>query len=264
MQRGMIIVAKTRHADRAAMALSVSGAHEVAPKLSRLMIKIALVLILAIVAWLEGVAVGHFQWPPFALIQSAYKTVRSSVPTISLSDYQKRAPLLAAFPPKGRIAMIGDSLTELAPWSGMFPHEDIANYGISNDTVEGVLARAPSILESHATKMFVMIGINDLRQGWSIASLVLTYRMLVEALGRDGATVFVQSNLCTADSTLNMRAAELNAEMRMLCGAGTCEFVEVNDAICPLNDTMTIDGLHLSPMGYERWRNAISQYVRAK
>ena len=190
--------------------------------------------------------------------------VRPSVPTATLSDYQKRAPLLAAFPPKGRIAMIGDSLTELAPWSGMFPHEDIANYGISNDTVEGVLARAPSILESHATKMFVMIGINDLREGRSVASLVPTYRMLVEALGRDGATVFVQSNLCTADSTLNMRAAELNAEMRMLCGAGTCEFVEVNDAICPLNDTMTKDGLHLSPMGYERWRNAISQYVRAK
>jgi len=42
VQRGMIIVAKTRHADRAAMALSVSGAHEVAPKLSRLVIKIAL------------------------------------------------------------------------------------------------------------------------------------------------------------------------------------------------------------------------------
>ena len=81
---------------------------------------------------------------------------------------------------------------------------------------------------------------------------------------RDGATVFEQSNLCTADSTSNMRAAELNAEMRMLCGAGTCEFVEVNDAICPLNDTMTIDGFDLSPLGYERWRNAISQYVRAK
>ena len=53
-----------------------------------------------------------------------------------------RAPILAAFPPKGRIAMVGDSLTEFAPWSGMFPDEDIANYGISGDTVDGVLARA--------------------------------------------------------------------------------------------------------------------------
>ena len=37
-----------------------------------------------------------------------------------------RAPILAAFPPKGQIAMVGDSLTEFAPWSGMFPDEDIA------------------------------------------------------------------------------------------------------------------------------------------
>src|SRR5262245_59784188 len=153
--------------------------------MSRLVSKIALVLVLAIVGWCAGLAVGHFEWPPFALIRSAYKTVRPSVPTISLSDYQKRAPLLAAFPPKGRIAMVGDSLTALAPWTGMFPDEDIANYGISNDTVAGVLARASSVLESHATKMFVMIGINDLREGRSVASLVPIYRMLVEALGRD-------------------------------------------------------------------------------
>jgi lysophospholipase L1-like esterase len=61
--------------------------------------------------------------------------------------------------------MVGDSLTELAPWNGMFPNEEIANYGISGDTVEGVLARVPSILASHASKVLVMIGINNFEQG---------------------------------------------------------------------------------------------------
>ena len=58
-----------------------------------------------------------------------------NVPVVTLSSYDMRAPILAAFPPKGQIVMVGDSLAEFAPWNGMFPNEEIANYGISGDTV---------------------------------------------------------------------------------------------------------------------------------
>jgi lysophospholipase L1-like esterase len=233
-------------------------------------IRVAFLLILIIVAWGYGVAVGHYEWPPFSLIRSAYKTVRTSAP-VPLSAYEMRAPLLAAFPPKGRIAMVGDSLTEFAPWSGMFPDEDIANYGISGDTVGGVLARVPSILASHAKKVLVMIGINDLRDGQSVSSIVPTYLTLVEALGGDGAQVFVESTLCTSDRDVNMRVSELNAQLRTFCTANPqrCEFIEVIDAICPHDQSLAdssfaADGLHLSPLGYERWKNAIAQHVGAK
>src|SRR5207248_8209738 len=92
------------------------------------------------------------------------------------SLYDMRAPLLAAFPPNGRIAMVGDSLTELVDWRGIFPDEDIANYGISGDTVDGALARVPAILKSNARKVFVMIGINDLRRGRSVSWIISRYR----------------------------------------------------------------------------------------
>jgi GDSL-like Lipase/Acylhydrolase family len=160
--------------------------------MTRRVIRVALLLILIIVAWGYGLAVRHYEWPPFSLIRSAYETVRPSVPAVPLSTYEMRAPILAAFPPKGQIAMVGDSLTELAPWSGIFPDADIANYGISGDTVDGVVARVPSILASRAKKVFVMIGINDLRKGQSVSSIIPTYRKLVEALGGDGAQVFVE------------------------------------------------------------------------
>jgi lysophospholipase L1-like esterase len=232
-------------------------------------IRVAFLLILIVVAWGYGLAVGHYEWPPFSLIRSGYKTVRPSVPP--LSSYELRAPLLATFPPKGRIAMVGDSLTEFAPWSGMFPDEDIANYGISGDTVGGVLARVPSILASHAKKVLVMIDINDLRDGQSVSSIVPTYLTLVEALGSDGAQVFVESTLCTSDRDVNMRVSELNAQLRTFCTANPqrCEFIEVIDAVCPhdqllADSSFAADGLHLSPLGYERWKNAIAQHVGAK
>jgi lysophospholipase L1-like esterase len=237
----------------------------------RRVIGVTLLLILIVVAWGYGLAVGHYEWPPFSLMRSAYKIVRPSVPAVLLSTYEIRAPILAAFPPNGRIAMVGDSLTEFAPWSGMFPDEDIANYGISGDTVDGVLARVQSIRASHAKKVLVMIGINDLRKGQSVSSIIPTYRSLVEALGRNGAQVFVESTLCTSVRDLNMRVSELNAQLRTFCtnNPQRCEFIEVIDAVCPhdqslADSSLTADGLHLSPLGYERWRNAIAQYVGGK
>jgi len=239
--------------------------------MTRRVISVALLLILIIVAWGYGLAVGHYEWPPFSLMRSAYKTARPSVPAVPLSTYEMRAPILAAFPPKGRIAMVGDSLTEIAPWNGMFPDEDIANYGISGDTVDGVLARAPSILASHAKKVLVMIGINDLRKGQSVSSIIPTYRTLVETLGGDGAQVFVESTLCTSDRDVNMRVSELNAHLRTFCTANQqrCEFIEVIDAVCPhdrspVDSSFLADGVHLSPLGYQRWRSAIAQHVGAK
>jgi lysophospholipase L1-like esterase len=68
-----------------------------------------------------------------------------------------------------------------------------------------------------------------------------------------------------------MRVSELNAQMRTLCTANPqqCEFIEVIDAICPHDQSLadssfTADGLHLSPLGYEGWRDAIAQHVGAK
>jgi lysophospholipase L1-like esterase len=150
-----------------------------------------------------------------------------------------------------------------------FPGEDIANYGIAGDTVDGVFARVPDILQGSSKKVFVMIGINDLLRGRSVSLIIPTYRALVEALGRDGAHVFVQSTLCTSDPYLNPRVLELNTELRTFCDGNRprCEFIDVSSSICPdnhLDDSMTVDGLHLNPLGYQQWRNAIAQYVGAK
>ena len=41
-------------------------------EMTRGVIKIAFLLILVIVAWSDGLAVGHYEWPPFSLIRSAH------------------------------------------------------------------------------------------------------------------------------------------------------------------------------------------------
>jgi hypothetical protein len=126
---------------------------------TRRVIRVALLLILIVVAWGYGLAVRHYEWPPFALIRSAYKTLRSvpAVPAVSLSTYEMRAPILAAFPTH-RVRAVERHV----PWHGHCP------IGISGNMVDGVVARVLSILASRAKKAFVMIGINDLRKGQSV------------------------------------------------------------------------------------------------
>jgi lysophospholipase L1-like esterase len=239
------------------------------------MIRIALLLILVIVAWAYGLAVGHYHLPPFTQIQLAFRAIRdwgSESPQnwAYKSIYEMRAPILSAFPPKAQIAMVGDSLTNLAEWSGIFPDADIANYGISGDTVDGVFARVPDILRGGSKKIFLMIGINDLLAGNSVSSIMPKYRKLVEVLGQSGAHVFVQSTLCTSDDVyLNPRVLELNAVLRTFCttNASRCTFIDIAVSQCPkdhLDNGMTVDGLHLTPLGYRQWRDTIAQYVRAK
>jgi lysophospholipase L1-like esterase len=81
----------------------------------------------------------------------------------------------------------------------------------------------------------------------------------------------VESTLCTSATDLNLRVSELNAQLRMFCTMKPerCEFIQVIDTVCPpdqspVDSSLTVDGVHLSPLGYERWRKAIAQYVRAK
>jgi lysophospholipase L1-like esterase len=243
-----------------------------------IVIRIVSLVFLVIAAWSYGLAVGHYEFPPFAQIRSTFKTVQfwrsNDAPSPqdfgAKSFYAMRAAILAAFPPKRRIAMVGDSLIEIAEWSGIFPDVDIANYGISGDTVEGVLARVPSILQGNSDKVFVMIGINDLLRGHSVSSIIPAYKNLVQALGRGGAHVFVQSTLCMSDDAyVNSRVLELNAELRTFCDANPsrCEFIEIAGSICAkgqLDSRMTVDGVHLSPLGYQRWRDAIAQYMGRK
>jgi hypothetical protein len=145
----------------------------------------------------------------------------------------------------------------------MFPNE------ISGDTVEGVLARVPSSCKPREE------GICDdrhqrLAQG-TVSEFDQTYRTLVEALGRDGAQVFVESTLYTSATDLNMRVSELNAKLRTFCTVKPerCEFIEVIDAVCshaqsPGDSSLTVDGLHLgiAPATVELGKEALPTLSR--
>lgn len=79
--------------------------------------------------------------------------------------------------------------------------------------------------------------------------------------------VLAQSTLFAArGAALNASIADLGRRLAMFCAAGNCTFLDVNAAIAPrgtLPPEATIDGLHLTGMAYEKWRNALRPHLVA-
>jgi lysophospholipase L1-like esterase len=202
---------------------------------------------------------------PFARAQAPGK------PPAHDSYWLEKKSFFETFHAPAAVVMVGDSLTDGAEWSEMFPDAKIANRGIDGDTTEGVLERMDAILALHPEKAFVMVGINDLMRGSSVDAVAQRYGKIVAALRGRGAEVFVQSTLpCNAAkatwapcAAANEKVKQLNLRLAALAPQ-TVTFIDLNRKLADaagLKSGLTYDGVHLNGSGYRLWRDEISQYV---
>ena len=77
--------------------------------------------------------------------------------------YVQRASLFSKLPITSKdIVFIGNSITNGAEWSELFPEKKVKNRGISGDTPEGVYDRLDPVVKGKPAKIFILIGVNDI------------------------------------------------------------------------------------------------------
>jgi len=171
------------------------------------------------------------------------------------------------------VVMVGDSLTDGAEWREMFPGVAVVNRGVDGDTTAGVLRRMEGITSARARKAFVMIGINDFKDGRSVDAVFQDYRDIVSRLNEGGMKVFVQSTLLCNEAkaewiscaSIQGKIRELNRRLAGLASARVT-FIDINAGLAGaggLKPELTYDGVHLNGEGYRVWRDAISKFVLA-
>ena len=64
--------------------------------------------------------------------------------------------------PKGKIIMLGNSITAECEWAELMQNPDIINRGVIADGTGDILARLDSIIAAKPKKIFLLIGVNDL------------------------------------------------------------------------------------------------------
>lgn len=195
--------------------------------------------------------------------------------TYDNSHYRERQALFATLPAqKKAIVFLGNSITEAGKWNEILPGKPVQNRGISGDNTFGVLARLPQIVAAKPAKIFLLIGVNDLKREVPVDVIISNYQRMVKMVktGSPGTKLYLQSVLPVNDTILiepfrkvtNANVAKLNEALQQLAKDNGYEYVNLHEPFADeqgqLKRKDTPDGLHLKIGAYTIWVN----YLRSK
>ncbi len=161
--------------------------------------------------------------------------------------------------------LVGDSLTMWFP-SQRLPYGQLwLNQGISGENSSQVLRRLSAFSQTRPDTIYVMAGINDLRQGVSDPVILSNLRQIMRRLrlNHPQSQIVVQSILPTRLSAIpNERIRNLNEQIGVIAQQEGAGFLNLHTLFADnqgqLQQDLTTDGLHLARPGYEVWQDALN------
>jgi lysophospholipase L1-like esterase len=176
---------------------------------------------------------------------------------------------------KDDIIFLGNSITDGTEWSELFNDINIKNRGISGDITAGIIHRLNNITKGHPSKIFLLIGINDLARNISPDSVVKNILIISSYIKQASPStkLFVQSILPVNDvynnfSTHTNKGKEIkqvNEQLLQNANQYHYTFINLYSSFCDANEklkaNLTNDGLHLKGEAYLLWKHVVYPYV---
>lgn len=162
--------------------------------------------------------------------------------------------------------MLGDSITELA-YLPSICRGTIFNAGVSGATLANTFDLSQRILKLiRPSKIIIAIGTNDAAIETPPDTFASRYRSLVEEARATGAELYVAKIPPIAlegqqivDPTRILKLNQIIENVAIATGAPLIDFF---GGMQPVNgflpSALTIDGIHLTPGGYDRWLRTLS------
>ena len=186
------------------------------------------------------------------------------------TEYERRLGVFdAVFKESGGIVFLGDSLTYAGPWSELFPKSQTHNFGIDGDTSSGLLQRIQTISMRRPSKVFLMIGTNDLSLEFSEGSIlenILETTNQIKDVSPE-TEIFVQSVLPRGPK-YRERIESLNKNLKEVLPEAVTwinlypQFL--GDEGLAIATEFSNDALHLTGSGYLLWKQLIANHVEKK
>lgn len=193
------------------------------------------------------------------------------------NDYwHQRVSLFAKLPVvEGDIVFLGNSITDGGEFQELFGREDVKNRGIVGDVINGVSKRLHQVTDGKPSKIFLLIGINDVSHGLTAEKIAERYESLVKEIRTQSpeSALYVQSVLPINNDFnryKNLKGREgvipeLNTLLEDVAARNGAVYVDLwptfADESGKLRKDFTTDGLHLSGAGYKAWAAALSPLV---
>lgn len=167
----------------------------------------------------------------------------------------------------GRVVFLGNSITQGGDWARLTGDSTAVNRGIGGDVTFGVRARLDEVIRRRPSKLFLLIGVNDVSKDIPEPVIAANVRAIVEAVraGSPETVVYVQSVLPLNPTVPGFlqhydkgdHVVRLNRLLRAAAAATRARYVDLYplflDAHGRLDARYTRDGLHLNEAGYRRW-----------
>ena len=163
------------------------------------------------------------------------------------------------------VTMLGDSRIEFCDWAELLAQPaDIANRGISGDTIGGLLARLDDSVPAGSRVCVVEVGINDLIQHVAVDAAEAQFRRLLTALSNRQQRIVLTSviDVDAGQPGLNRRIAALNGRLAQLARqTPNTTWLDLNPRLSPggaLAVENIFEGAHLTDHGYAVWGNLLA------
>lgn len=169
----------------------------------------------------------------------------------------------------GRIIFLGNSITQIGDWKKLLNDSTVINRGIAGDITFGVLKRLDDVTRRQPSKLFLLIGINDIGKDIPDAVIADNIRKIVVRVQAESPStkIYVQSILPLNPDVPDFpqhydkqeHVLNTNKLIQKVAEDTRCTYVNIHDLFTDkqgrLDAKYTADGLHLTPGGggYEKW-----------
>lgn len=173
----------------------------------------------------------------------------------------------------GKIIFLGNSITEGGNWPELTGDKTAINRGIGGDITYGVLKRLDDVIKRQPSKLFILIGINDIGKDLPDAVIADNYQKLIKRVQEESPStqIFVQSILPLNPAVMGFpqhydkpeHVAGTNRLLKQMASKMHCTYVNLYplflDKDKRLDAKYTSDGLHLKREGYTVWVNYLKK-----
>ena len=168
---------------------------------------------------------------------------------------------------QGKTVFLGNSITEGGNWKKLLKDSTVINRGISGDNTFGVIARIEEIIKLKPSKIFILIGTNDLSKSIPDEVVIENIFAIVSKIkaGSPKTKIFVQSILPVNETVEKFPQQFNNANHILTINDQLSRYAErlrytyidlyskFLDDQGKLKASYTFDGLHLNAAGYQHW-----------
>ena len=204
---------------------------------------------------------------------SVSDNISTDIDNINTVYYQVKLSILKSMPKDtGKIVFLGDSLTDYVKFEEFLPDVKIKNRGIAGDTTVGVLKRLDDIISLKPSKLFLLIGTNDIVFDRENDEIVSNIKKIIENfLEKSPSTALYVQTLFPVNHNLgddrrpHKAIREINDGIKKLSDEINFTLIDTYSLFAEngqLPERYTVDGLHLNGEGILRWVEFLSTWIK--